>query len=155
VPPTPNPLSGWLRSRSVQKIIRYTMNSVVTTVFSQVVLAILYGGNIVRGVVSATLVANLMGTVPSYHLNRRWAWQKKGLSHWRLEILPYWAISLSGIAFATLGALLVRHVITVHHWSHVSNTIWLVSENVASFVLFWVLKMLVFNRIFDATRPTS
>ena len=35
-----------------------------------------------------------------------------------------------------------------HHWSHLANTGLVVFTNLASFAIFWVLKLIVFNRIF-------
>ena len=35
-----------------------------------------------------------------------------------------------------------------HHWSHLANTGLVAFTNLVCFAIFWVLKLLVFNRIF-------
>ena len=136
-------LIAWTKSHEGKKLIRYTLGSVYTTIFSQAVIFIVYGGHIIKGVVSVTLFANLVTTIPSYHLNRRWAWRKTGVSHWRKEVVPYWTASLSGIAFSTLGAFAAKALIHSHHWTHVFDTLLVTGENLICFVIFWILKMLV------------
>jgi len=144
---------SWSKSHEGKKLIRYTLGSVYTTMFSQAVIFIVYGGHIIKGVVSATLFANLLAIIPSYHLNRRWAWKKDGSSHWRKEVIPYLAMSLSGIAFSTIGAFGAKYLIhRNHHWSHVFDTGLVAFVNLISFAIFWVLKMLVFNKIFHTNK---
>ena len=145
-------LVTWSKSHEGKKLIRYTLGSVITTIFSQAVIFITYGLHIITGVVSATLFANLLATIPSYHLNRRWAWKKSGSSHWRKEVIPYWSMSLTGIAFSTIGAFAAKHLIHTHHWSHLVNTGLVAFVNLVSFAIFWVLKMLVFNKIFHTDK---
>lgn len=138
----------WAGSHQGKKLIRYTLGSVYTTIFSQITIFVVYGLHIISGVVGATLLANLLATIPAYQLNRRWAWRKSGTSHWRKEVLPYWALALAGIAFSAIGALGAKHLIHSHHWTHWLNTVLVAFVNLVSFAIFWVLKMLVFNKIF-------
>ena len=35
-----------------------------------------------------------------------------------------------------------------HHWSHLANTALVAFTNVVCFAIFWVLKLVVFNKIF-------
>jgi hypothetical protein len=86
--------------------------------------------------------------LPSYHLNRLWAWGKRGKSAFRKEIVPYWSLALAGIAFSQIGAFSARAVVRAHDWSHLTNTALVSFTNVLCFAIFWVLKLLVFNRIF-------
>jgi hypothetical protein len=44
--------------------------------------------------------------------------------------------------------LWARHEVHTHHWSHLVNTGLVAFANLASFAIFWVLKLIVFNRIF-------
>ena len=91
---------------------------------------------------------------PAYHLNRRWAWGKRGRSRLRGEVLPYLAMSSLGTTFSLVGATYARHVVHSHHWAHLINTAIVGGTNIAAFAIFWVLKMLLFNRIFHpGTRP--
>jgi putative flippase GtrA len=90
--------------------------------------------------------------VPAYQLNRRWTWGKHGRSHWRREILPFMAMSVLGIAFSQLGAWWARDEVRAHHWSHLANTGLVDGANLFCFGIFWVLKLIVFNRIFQVKR---
>jgi hypothetical protein len=86
--------------------------------------------------------------LPSYHLNRLWAWGKRGKSAFRKEIVPYWSLAFAGIAFSQIGAFTARDIVRSHHWSHLANTGLVAVTNLICFAIFWVLKLLVFNKIF-------
>ena len=120
----------------------------VSTGVSVVVIAIVYGLKIIKGEVEATLVGNIIGAIPSYTLNRRWTWGKSGPSHIRKELLPFWIMAVLGIAFSMVGASYAKHLVHTHNWSHLFNTGIVDAANLASFAVFWVLKLIVFNRIF-------
>jgi len=139
---------AWTTSHEGRKLIRFTLVSVVTTTVSFVTISLLYGLKIVSGVMWATLIGNLVASLPAYHLNRRWTWGKRGKSHIRREIIPFWAMTALGIAFSQLGALWARHMVHTHHWSHLINTALVAFTNLFAFAIFWVLKIVVFNRIF-------
>ena len=96
----------------------------------------------------ATLSGNLIASVPAYQLNRTWTWGKKGRSHFRSEIVPFWSMSFLGIGFSQLGAWWARNQVHSHHWAHIVNTGLVAGMNLASFAIFWVLKLAVVNKIF-------
>lgn len=141
-------LWAWAHTHQGRKVIRFTSVSVISTIVSNVVLALVFGLKWIPNEVEATLFGNLVATVPSYQLNRTWTWGKRGRSHFRKEIVPFWSMSLAGIAFSTIGASLARHEDATHHWSHLVKTGVVSGANLMSFVVFWFLKMWVFNRIF-------
>lgn len=129
-------------------MIRFTSVSVVSTVVSIAVISIVYGFKIIKGEVEATLFGNLVAAFPSYRLNRRWTWGKSGRSHLVKEVLPFAAMTAMGIGVSLLGASYARHLVHSHHWNHLLNTGIVVGANLTSFAIFWVLKLIVFNRIF-------
>jgi putative flippase GtrA len=141
-------LRAWTKTHEGKKIVRFTTVSAVSTVTSFGSISILYGLKIIPGVIWATLVGNVIASLPAYQLNRRWTWGKRGRSHWRKEILPFWIMTALGIGVSQLGAFWARHEVRAHHWSHLTNTALVSFTNLASFAIFWVLKMMVFNRIF-------
>jgi putative flippase GtrA len=141
-------LVKWSTSHQGKKVIRFTAVSVISTAVSFASIAVLYGLRIIPGVMWSTLAGNLIATVPAYHLNRSWTWGKKGRSHIRREIIPFWSMSALGIAVSQLGAWWAKHEVHAHSWSHLLNTALVTGTNLASFGLFWFLKMMVFNRIF-------
>lgn len=141
-------LRTWSKTHQGRKLIRFTSVSVVSTVVSALVIAFVYGLKIIRNEVDATLFGNVVAAFPSYRLNRQWTWGKTGRSHVRKEFLPFAAMTALGISFSLLGASYARHLVHTHHWDHLLNTGIVVTANLLSFAIFWLLKLIVFNRIF-------
>jgi putative flippase GtrA len=141
-------LRSWSKSHEGRKLLRFTMVSASSTIVSFAAISALYGLKIIPSVIWSTLVGNLIASVPAYQLNRRWTWGKRGKSKVRREIVPFWALTFLGIGVSQLGALWARHEVHTHHWSHLVNTGLVAFANLASFAIFWVLKLIVFNRIF-------
>ena len=46
------------------------------------------------------------------------------------------------------GAQLARHISVKYHLAHIEQTLLVLFANLASFGVFWVLKLLLFNRLF-------
>jgi putative flippase GtrA len=141
-------VTAWTKTDQGRRLFRYTLVSVASTTTSIVVIAIVYGFRIIPGEVEATIFGNLVATIPSYHLNRKWTWGKSGRSHIRKEVLPFWAIAILGIVFSIVGASYAHHLVYSHHLSHLLNTVIVEGANFVSFAVFWVLKLMIFNRIF-------
>jgi putative flippase GtrA len=147
----PSPVSqviAWTKTHQGRKMIRFTSVSAVSTVVSFTSISVFYGFHLITGVIWATVAGNLVATLPSYYLNRSWTWGKHGRSHFRKEIVPFWLMSFLGIGVSMIGASWARHEVHAHHWSHLTNTALVSFTNLFSFGLFWVLKIMVFNRIF-------
>jgi putative flippase GtrA len=145
-------LLEWSKTHQGKKLIRYTLSSIITTMVSLVAILVTYGFKIIHGIIEATLFGNLIAVIPSYYLNRAWAWGKRGRSHIRNEVIPYWAMAILGIAFSLVGATLVKHLIHNHHFGHLVDTVLVAGVNLLSFAIFWILKILLFNRIFHTEK---
>src|ERR1035437_5455729 len=135
------------KTPEAKQLIRYTMVSVISTVVSLGTLALVFGVFHFWGEVGSTVFANAVATVPSYYLNRGWVWGKNGRSHLMKEIVPFWAMSAIGIVVSIFGAAIARHLGIDHHLAHLQQLVVLFA-NVMSFGICWVLKFLVFNRLF-------
>jgi len=144
----PADLIAWTKTHEGRKIFRYTMVSVISTAVSFITIAVVYGLKIIPGVLWATLTGNVLAAIPSYYLNRKWAWGKTGKSHFRKEVFPFWFMAFLGILVSQVGAYWARSLIKSHHWKHIIDTGLVTGVNLMSFGIFWVLKMIVFNRIF-------
>jgi putative flippase GtrA len=140
----------WLHTHEGKKVFRYSMVSVISTAVSAVTLAIVYGVIHIWTEVPSAIFANSVATVPSYWLNRSWAWGKSGRSHLMKEVLPFWGMAAASIAFSIIGASVARHIGTTHHLEHFEQTVLVVAVNILSFGVFWILKLLLFNRLFRA-----
>jgi putative flippase GtrA len=145
---SPHALREWSHTHEGKKLIRYTAASGITTAVSLAAVSGFYGLRIISSVILATLAGNIVGMIPAYNLNRRWTWGKAGRSSLRREVAPFLSMSILGIAFSQLGAIYARHEVRAHHWSHLTNTGLVAGANLFCFAVFWVLKLIVFNRIF-------
>ena len=148
LPTRPSELLAWSKTHEGKKLIRFTSVSVISTVVSFITIGVVYGLKLVHGQVWATMIGNAVASVPSYYLNRKWAWGKSGRSHVRKEVLPFWGMSLLGTSFSLIGAVLVRNYTQSHHTGHLWTTVMLQAANILSFGIFWILKLVVFNKIF-------
>jgi putative flippase GtrA len=149
---SPRALLKWSHTHEGRRFIRYAAASVITTIVSLLAVSAFYGLRIIPSAVWATLAGNVVGMFPAYQLNRRWTWGKRGRSHVRREVLPFMSMSVLGIAFSQLGAWWARSEVRTHHWSHLANTGIVDGANLLCFGVFWVLKLIVFNRIFGVKR---
>ena len=131
----------------LRRLVRYGSVSAVSTVVSLSVLGLLVAGRVMAPG-WANVVATAAGTGPSFELNRRWVWNKTGRRSFAGEIVPFWALSIAGILFALFTASLAQHFSNTHHLQHLARTVVVVGANVAAFGILWVLKFLIFNRLF-------
>lgn len=129
------------RARSPQgvKAIRYTLTSVISVVISQIILAFCF---MALGMAAKTsnITAVSISAVPSYVLNRRWAWGKRGKSHLWKEVVPFWALALLGLAFSTWAA----------DWAETRFDRNALAVNIAAlgaFGILWVGKFVIFNEV--------
>jgi putative flippase GtrA len=141
-------LYAWLHTHEGRKLFRYTMVSVISTAVSAVVIVLVYGVGHLWAEVPSTIFGNAVATFPSYWLNRKWAWGKHGRSHFMKEVLPFWVMAALGIAFSIVGASLAAKVGTHFNLHHLAKTVLVLVANFLSFAVFWVVKLLVFNRLF-------
>ena len=140
----------WQRRNTpeARQLIRYTMVSVISTAVSFGVLALVFGVFHLWGEIVSTVFANVVATVPSYFLNRMWVWGKGGRSHLMKEIVPFWVMSAIGIVVSIGGAAVARHIGKTHHLTHLQQTAVVLLANLLSFGLFWILKYMLYNRLF-------
>jgi putative flippase GtrA len=131
-----------------KKLVRYAMVSVISTILSFSVLLLVYGVLRLWTEVPSTVFANMVASVPAYYLNRSWSWGKTGRSHLWREVVPFWAMSVTGIALSVLTASEARHLSDVHQLHHFGRTILVLGANTGAFAILWVAKFLIFNRLF-------
>jgi len=139
---------AWSHTHQGRKLIRYTAVSVISTIVSFVTLLLVFGVLKLWTQVPSTVFANAVATIPSYYLNRSWAWGKSGRSHLVKEIIPFWGMAAIGIGVSIIGAQVARHVSIKYNLTHLEQTALVLVANVGSFAIFWVLKLLLFNRLF-------
>jgi putative flippase GtrA len=135
-----------LRTPIAQKLFRYSMASVVAVVVSNAFL-LLFLGVINMGEVLASTLATTIAAVPSYEMNRKWAWGKSGKSHIFKEVLPFWGLALLGWAFSTVAVWEMGRYAKHHHFSHGAKTFSVLAVYFAAFGVLWVGKFIIFNSV--------
>ena len=133
-----------------QKLFRYSMASVVAVIVSNLLL-LLFVGVINMGEVLASTLATSISAIPSYEMNRKWAWGKKGKSHLVKEVLPFWGLALLGWAFSTVAVWWMGRVAKHDHFSHGAKTLAILAVYFAAFGVLWVGKFVIFNSVMFAT----
>ena len=142
---TPSDLLELLRSPIGVKLFRYSMASVVAVVVSTVLFVTFDGAIGFSAVVSSTL-ATAIAAIPSYELNRKWAWGKSGRSHLLKEVVPFWTLAFVGWAFSTFSVALMEHYAKSHHFSHLLQTATVTLVYIGAFGVLWVGKFIIFNK---------
>jgi putative flippase GtrA len=135
-----------LRGPMGRKLFRYSMASVVAVTVSQICIIIFVGILNMEAVLANTL-ATLIAAVPSYEMNRKWAWGKTGRGHFWKEVVPFWGLALVGWAFSTVCVYFMQRYANHHHFSHVSKTFWVDVVNLSAFGVLWVAKFIIFNQV--------
>jgi putative flippase GtrA len=145
------PWLGPARRASIVRLARYSATSVVAFAVSEVTLLALYGWN-VTGATASAVVANLVGTVPSYLMSRYWIWSEAPRARVGRQVAMYWTTSficIAGTSFAT-GA--IASLAPAGHRFHLAVAgvgFLLVS------IVFWVAKFEVYQRIIFPVKGTD
>src|SRR2546423_251784 len=151
---SPSALRDLARSPDGKKMIRYTLVSVVAVIVSEVTLAFCFG--VLHWAARwSNVTAVAVATVPSYELNRKWAWGKHGKSHLWKEVVPFWVLAFIGLAFSTWSADYAETYVKSHHYSHGAQTIVVAGAAPAAFRGPWVGKFIIFNKGLFKTHPAQ
>lgn len=140
--------------RKAAKLVRYAGVSAVSTTISLTVL----GALVATRTLSpgwANLVATGIGTVPSFELNRRWVWCKRGRRSLGREVLPFWALSLGGLGLSTWAVSVAARTASSAGWGDTAVALTSQVANVATFGSLWVLQYHLLDRVlFARSVPT-
>ena len=130
------------------KLIKYASVSVISTIVSQVTLILCSACITSCPKCRANIVANVLATIPSYVLNRRWVWGKSGKSHFWKEVAPFWILSFVGLAFSSLAVWLAGEFARYHHLNHLDTSTLVNLANLLSFAILWMVKFVIYNKLF-------
>ena len=134
----------WFRTHFA-KLMRYAAVSVVSTITSLTVLGVLVG------VLSApagwaNVIATTVATVPSFELNRRWVWTRRGDRSFLREVAPFAALSFTGLVISTLNVHLVGLWATSADWGRLLRTVAIEVTNVGTFGCLWLFQYVLCDR---------
>ena len=134
------------RRPGAQKMIRYTMVSALCVVIAQVVLfGLQVGASMNEGL--ANVVAFAVSTIPSYELNRRWAWGRTGKGHLWKEVVPFWVLSFVGFALSEAAVVAAGAWARHHRFSHVGRSTLVNAAALTALGVLWLGKFALFNRL--------
>jgi len=134
----PSSLVARLRGLDLAKMLRYSAVSAVAFPLTQVLLVIGSVGFGWSGV-TTNLVAVSLVSIPAYVLNRYWVWGKKDNNSLTTEILPFWGITLLGLAISTGAAYWADRVFDSPYAVNLANTF--------GFGVVWVFKYVLLDRM--------
>jgi putative flippase GtrA len=131
---------------SFAKLIRYSGVSAVSTATGLTVLGVLVG---VFGfpAVWSNVIATSVGTVPSFELNRRWVWARRGAPSIRREVVPFCVLSFISLAWSTLAVKYGASWADTHHLHRVARTLVVETANVAAFGSAWVVQFVLCDKV--------
>ena len=136
------------------RLLRCMGVSVISTTVSVTVLAATTAGFGFEAWI-ANVLATAVATVPSYHLNRRWTWGKKGASDLWREMLPFWILSFSGLVLSTVAVALTDSWLHGSHLGQPLRTLVIVTAHLSGFGILWVAQFILLERVLFARRVGS
>ena len=138
------------RSDQGRRMVRYTMVSIISVVVAQLLLAFAFG-LLKWSATRSNVFAVGLSAIPSYYLNRAWAWGKRGRSHLVKEVLPFWGLAFLGLAGSTWAVSIAHH--HVHHSSRAFQTLVVNLANLGAFGTLWIAKFIIFNELMFKHHP--
>lgn len=127
-----------VRELDWRKAMKYSAVSVIAVPITQIILIIFHYWLGYSGVVS-NFIAVCATAVPAYVLNRYWVWGKNDKNKFFTEILPFWLMTLLGLAFSTLFVAWADRVFT-------DRPLMVNVANAAGFGIVWVFKFFILDR---------
>jgi putative flippase GtrA len=140
--------------RLFMKVGKSLVVSAITTVLSLTVLGVLTFTEIVPAM-WANVIATVVGIGPSYALNRRWVWRRNGRSSLRNEVAPFWSMCLFALVASTWTVAAAARWAQAMGLDDVARTGVVLSVNVVTFAVLWLLQFLLLDRVLFASTPES
>jgi putative flippase GtrA len=148
----PAELRAWLRTHEGRKFFRYSMVSVISVIVYEILLFITLG-LLHWSARWANVFAVSVSAIPSYYLNRKWAWGKGGRSHLLKEVVPFWVMALIGLVFSTWLADFSKSVADDVTTVHLVRTVIVMFGGLSAFGILWVAKYVILNKVLFVHHP--
>jgi len=120
------------------KALKFTTVSIVGTVIAQTIIVVTHAVLDWPGAAS-NITAVTLSSIPSYILNRYWVWAKFDKNSLHREVLPFWLLTLAGLALSTI------FVVIAERFS--DSTLIVQAGNVAGFGVLWVAKFIILDAV--------
>lgn len=138
----------------ITKVSKSLLVSVITTALSLTVLGALTFAEVVPAA-WANVIATVAGIGPSYALNRRWVWRRGGRSSLRAEVVPFWSMCLFALLASTWTVAAAARWAQDAGLDDVTRTAAVLSVNIATFAVLWLLQFLLLDRVLFAQTTES
>jgi putative flippase GtrA len=139
-------LAARARTPTGRKAFKYAVVSAVSVAVNQVALFGLFA--VAHWTARASnFGAFVIGGIPSYILNRRWTWGKKGRSHVLKEVVPYWGLAFLGLGCSTVAVGLAEDWGRTFTDSRTVQGMIVSAASIGAFGVLWVAKFVIFNKI--------
>jgi len=145
---------AYMKTPEFSKLWRYGTVSVISTVISLGGLYIFFRVLKIGSAEESNAIASMIATVPSYYLNRTWAWGKTGKSHLMREVVPFWVIAIISVYLSSVAVNWADHEAKAHFHSHTLETLIVELANLTTYGIIWVGKFILFNRVLF-TKPET
>jgi putative flippase GtrA len=152
----PSPAVPSRRSALVKRLrqfARYTAVSAISTVVTLSVLGLLVVTSAIP-VLWANIVASAIGTVPSFELNRRWVWAKRGHRSMGTEIIPFCALQFAGLVLSTVAVVLTARWAEQSGLDATARSIVADAANLATYGTLWLIQFVILDRVLFGRRST-
>jgi putative flippase GtrA len=143
------------RTPTGRKAVKYSTVSLISIAVAQTVLFLTFGVGRIATAMECNVIATAVATIPSYNLNRRWAWGKAGKSHLWKEVVPFWTISFIGLTFSTGMAGLGEHIAGSADLPHLWASAVVNQFSLTAYGILWVGKFIVFNKLLFVDRGVA
>ena len=100
----------------------------------------------------SNVLAVCISAVPAYYMSRAWVWGRKGKSHFKTEVLPFWIFIAVGLVFSTV-MVAVGTAIAGTNGENVADlsTIQKLLPNILNmfaFGILWVVRFFLMEKMF-------
>jgi putative flippase GtrA len=148
------PAAAAANAAPAQGVVGYVLTLVRTKGLKYIgvsVVNVLLGGGLLvvlqhwMDAVEANIVAVCISAIPAYYMNRAWVWGKRGKSHWKKEVLPFWLFTGAGLVMSTLFI----HVAEDHFdRTATSGKLAILFVQLFAFGVLWVIRFFVLDKLF-------
>jgi putative flippase GtrA len=132
--------------RVLLKLARYAAVSAISTAVSLTLLGLLVATNATTAS-WANVVATLVGTFPSFELNRRWVWNRTGHRSLATEVAPFVALSFAELALSTMAVSAAARWATAARFGTTGHTLAAETANIAAFGSLWIVQYVILDRM--------
>jgi len=146
---------GFLVAKVGPTAIKYAIASVISVAVTEVLLFLIFGVFRMFDAVVSNIVATALAAIPSYYLNRNWAWGKNGRSHLWREVVPFWALAFLGLALSIVTVDWTQAFATAHGFSHLLDALFVNAASLTAFGIVWIGKFFIFNLFMFGSRAPA